>query len=411
MALLRMRWRRRARLILVQHRLAGMTGHRYHQTLGLAAAARRRGMEPLVLINEEADAALCAAVGGAAVLRDPVFRSDLSFDQRTAAFVALLHRHVDPGVRRGDWLLVTVATQCEARSLAAWLAELPERKRPWTLALFPSDRWNRAGLAERNRQLEEMRVLARELAALAPRVARRLILASHAIALRGELATLLGTAVAVAPMAELVEGIAPREPGRAAAGRPPRVGVLGGARPEKGSHLLPAIVRASRERTAVDFVLQLANEQLTAESFAELCALAHEPGIEVASGPLDRAGYLRLLASSDLVLFPYERIPYRQRASGIFSEAVLAGLPVVVPSGTWMAEQVAAAAAAGVVYEGDGPAVIAGAVAECVAALPELAAPARERAPAWRRTQSLEPFFAWLAGEIAARENSAWGLG
>ena len=86
---------------------------------------------------------------------------------------------------------------------------------PWTLALFPSDRWNRHGAAERQRQLAEIRVLADELAALGPGARRRLILASHTAGLRGELASLLGTAVLAAPMTQPSDGIAPRAPGPA----------------------------------------------------------------------------------------------------------------------------------------------------------------------------------------------------
>ncbi|HVT59525.1 MAG TPA: glycosyltransferase [Thermoanaerobaculia bacterium] len=393
------------RLICVHHRLAGRTGHRYHEALGLLAEARRRGMEPLLFMNEDAEAAVRMALpDGRSVLRDPVFRPDLSFDQRTAAFVALLHRHVDPEVRRDDRLLLTVATQCEARALAGWVTELPESKRPWTVVLFPSDRWNRSGAAERNRQVREFQVVASELAGLGP-AARRLIFCAHTAGLRGELTSLLGTEVLLAPMAQFAEGMRPvRAP---TASGPPQVAVLGGARPEKGFHLLPAIVRASRARTEVEFLLQVANEQLPDEAFAELSRLAEEPGVRIASGPLDRPAYLSLLDAADLVLLPYQRIPYRQRPSGIFAEAVLAGLPVVVPGGTWMAEQVEAGVAAGMVFAELDPEAIAAALAACVADLPQLATQARERAPAWARTQTITSFLDWVEDEITLRGRAA----
>ena len=395
----------RLRQISIQHRLAGMGGHRFHQAMGCWESALRRGMEPVLFMNADADPAVRAALpAGRAVLRDPVFRLDLSFDERTALFVRLLHEHVDPVVRRDDRVLMTVATQCEARALATWLAELPAGKRPWILCLFPSDRWNRQGPAERERQVAELRTFAAELAARGPQARCRILFATHTPGLRDELAALLDAQVLLSPMTEVDPGLAPARPAPDTAGRPPRIAVVGGARPEKGFDRLPAIVRASRERTSAVFLVQLFNEQLTPDAWAELCRLAEEPGVEAARGQLDRAGYLALLAAADLMLLPYARIPYRQRASGILSEAILAGLPVVVPSGTWLSQQVESGAAAGVVYEGDEPASVAAAVAGCIAGLPALAPLARERAPAWRRSHSLDAFLDWLEREIATRQ-------
>ena len=399
------------RQISIQHRLAGLGGHRFHQALGCWDSALARGMEPVLFMNEEATAAVRAALpGGRAVLRDPVFRLDLSFNQRSALFLRLLHEHVDPVVRRDDRVLLTVATQCEARALAAWLAELPVWKRPFLLVLFPSDRWNRKGPEERERQVAEFRTVAAELAARGPAAQRRLLFASHTRGGREELAALLGTRVLLAPMTELDAGIVPVERPAPSAESPPRVArvaIVGGARPEKGFDRLPAIVEASRERTAAVFLLQLFNEQLSPLEWEALCRLAEEPDVEAAHGELDRAGYLALFAAADLMLFPYARLNYKQRPSGIFSEAVLAGLPVVVPSGTWLAEQVESGAAAGVIYAGEEPAAVtavAAALERCIADLPALQAKARKCAPAWRRRHSLEPFLDWFEAQIALRQ-------
>jgi glycosyltransferase involved in cell wall biosynthesis len=396
------------RQISIQHRLAGRGGHRFHQALGCWDSALARGMEPVLFMNAEADAAVRAALpGGRPVLRDPVFRMELSFDERTALFLRMLHEHVDPVVRRDDRVLLTVATQCEARALATWLAELPARKRPFILCLFPSDRWNRKGPEERERQVAELRTVAAEIASRGLAAQRRLLFASHTRGIQAELQSLLGTRVLLAPMAELDSGITPSRrhlsptPPTAAA---PRIAIVGGARPEKGFDRLPAIVRASRERTTTVFLLQLFNEQLSVEEWEALLRLAEEPGVEAIHGELDRAGYLALFQAADLMLFPYARLPYKQRPSGILSEAVLAGLPVVVPSGTWLAEQVTAGAAAGAVFEGDTPEAVAVAIEACLTDLPALQALARERAPAWRRSQTLEPFLDGFEREIAVRQ-------
>ncbi len=395
----------RPRLVSIQHRLIGRNGHRFHEALGMQQSADRRGWGFLLLLHREAHPEVRQALRGRAVLHDPVFRDDLSFDARTADFVAMLHHHASHGIRPNDRVLQTVATQCEARAMARWLAELPEARRPWVLVLFLSDRWNRSGEIERQRQLAEFRALADELRALPAKVRRRLIFCSHTDGLRAEITSLLGEPVLLAPMNQATDGLElARRVSPPAVGETPRVvGVLGGARREKGSHLLPAIVEACRRRTPVDFVLQLNNELLAEDEFAALVALARETGVNAAHGALDRDAYIGLLAQCDLVLLPYERRPYRQRQSGILSEAVLAGLPAVVPDGTWLAEQVACGSAAGHIYAGESAEAIAAGVLGAIAELPRLQREASQRAAAWRNNHSLDAFLDWLEAEIAAR--------
>lgn len=390
-------------LISFHHRLGGMTGHRYPEALGLVAAAPSRGMDFILFINENADASVRAAFPEArAVLHCPVFRKDCSFDDRTADFIEMLHRHIDPVVRKDDWLLVTTATQCEVRALSTWIAETPAEKRPWVLAVFHRDRWNRYGPEECDRQVGEFRVVASELAQLDADAARRFLLGGVSDELCQELSGLLGTTVRRIP--QVLPGTGYIPPLEKPTSEPAVVGILGGARPEKGSYLIPAIIRESRRLGRINFAVQLANEQLSEEDFTSLCRIAEEPGIRVAYGGLEQATYRSLLASCDILLFPYERIPYRQRPSGIFVEAAFTGRPVVVPAGTWMGRQLAAGTVAGTAYDGDDSIAIAEALIRAVDTLPNLAALAKRRAPVWQRTMTLDAFLDWLEGEIRRRE-------
>jgi glycosyltransferase involved in cell wall biosynthesis len=394
------------RLISFHHRLGGMTGHRYPEALGLVAAAPARGMDFILFINEHADASVRAAFPEArAVLHCPVFRMEWSFDARTADFVAMLHQHIDPVVRKDDWLFVTTGTQCEVRALSTWIAETPAEKRPWALAVFHSDRWNRYGPEERDRQIGEFRVVASELAQLDADAARRLLLGAVSDELCQELSGLLGTTVRRIPQVLPGSGYIPllEKP----AGELVTVGILGGARPEKGSYLIPAIVRESRRLGQINFAIQLVNEQLSETDFTSLCRLAEEPGIRIAYGPLDQVAYRSLLASCDIVLFPYERIPYRQRPSGIFVEAAFTGRPVVVPTETWMSRQLDAGTVAGTAYDGDDATAIAEALIRAVDTLPTLAALAKRQAPVWQRTMTLDAFLDWVEGEIRRRKVEA----
>jgi hypothetical protein len=54
---------------------------------------------------------------------------------------------------------------------------------------------------------------------------------------------------------------------------------------------------------------------------------------------LSTEDYRALVFSSDIILLPYDRDNYYARSSGILVESLVAGIPVIVPAGTWMAEQ------------------------------------------------------------------------
>lgn len=379
-----------------------MLGHRYTEAFGLQRAVMQRGWDFVVLVREDACDEVRADLPGAlAVLHCPVFRSDLSFDERTADFVAMLHRHLDPIVRPDDWLLVTTGTQCETRALATWLAEVRAGRRPWTLVVFHNDRWNRFGPQERERQIDEFRVTAAALARLDGDAARRLLVGAVVEELCPELHALLGLEIHYVPhMMPNGEYVAPC---KRAAGEPAVVGFPGGARREKGAHLIPAIVAEARKLGRIDFAVQVANEDLSPPELEELCRLEGQPGVQVTHGPLDFAAYHSFLAQCDLVLLPYERMSYRTRASGPFVEACIMGRPVVVPTGTWMGDHVVAGRAAGLPYEGDDAATIAATVMRAATSLTDLTALAREHAPAWKRTRTCDAFLNWLGRESGRR--------
>jgi len=117
------------------------------------------------------------------------------------------------------------------------------------------------------------------------------------------------------------------------------VAILGGTRREKGSHLIPEIIRACRPLVQLEFVVQLTNNTLTAVEVETLARIADEPDVSVIREAMSLAEYESALNGADTALFPYEIIPYRKRISGVFAEAAAYGKPVVVTPGTWMAGQ------------------------------------------------------------------------
>jgi hypothetical protein len=124
---------------------------------------------------------------------------------------------------------------------------------------------------------------------------------------------------------------------------------LGDARKEKGYQHLPSVIEAlwnDYVKTGrVQFSIQSnyntpSGEAETVVARAQLEAL-DPAAVEIVHGPLASDDYLHLLLSAHVVLAPYDRDSYYARSSGILAEALSAGIPVIVPAGTWMARQFA----------------------------------------------------------------------
>jgi hypothetical protein len=396
---------RSVNVVCLHHRLGGFSSHHYNEARGLLAELGQRGIRLELLVNARAEPAIVAELGAQAVLDDPTFRLEWSFEERSRRFRSMLHKHSDRLLGRDDVLLVTIATQLEAHALTLWLRERPRRKRPWVMVLFLSDRWNRAGREEYERQAAEFREVAAAIASLDDDETRRMIFCAVTELLAAELRELLGTEVGVAPLPQRYGDPLPQT-GASGATRRPLVTILGGTRREKGSYLIPDIIRACRTEVDVAFLVHLTNNTLTPAEAEQLAGIAGEPQVSVIRDALPLLQYETAVAGADLALFPYEVVPYRKRCSGVFAEAVAYGKPVVVTPGTWLAAQVEAGRAAGIVSEDFEPSSIARAIARCVAGLDPLTRQAQSLSAEWRRTNSLPAFVDFLQAEIARRKGT-----
>lgn len=145
-----------------------------------------------------------------------------------------------------------------------------------------------------------------------------------------------------------------------ASGAPLTVTYLGDARIEKGFQHLPALVAcvlAARPTGSVRFVIQSTFNLPGAEPGIRAAVrrlVAFEPtGLVhlVHKAPVLESFYA-LLAAADVVILPYDRAAYAMRSSGIQAQAMAAGRPVLVPAGTWLADELAAGSGAGLAFEG-----------------------------------------------------------
>ena len=136
-----------------------------------------------------------------------------------------------------------------------------------------------------------------------------------------------------------------------------RVALLyaGDVKAEKGFALLPEIAEMlTRERPAWRFVIH-ANDRTAwnelSSALDRLPELANaRSNLDLRIGRLDRAVYERMLEEVDCVVCAYDPVAYAHKSSGLLWEAIALGVPVLVPSDTWLSREVEAWGGAAVAY-------------------------------------------------------------
>ncbi len=170
---------------------------------------------------------------------------------------------------------------------------------------------------------------------------------------------------------------------------------LGDARSEKGYHYLPNLIETLwptyLQTNKVKFTIQ-SNYNIDGgevEILAAKLALSQYPEskIKLIDHPMSPDDYYQLLASADIVILPYNPQNY-QRTSGVLTEALAAGKPVVVPDGSWLAQQVDESRAS--IYRD--PQDLPQAVIRLLENLPTFTQSAQEFSINWRSRQSPDYF-------------------
>ncbi len=124
---------------------------------------------------------------------------------------------------------------------------------------------------------------------------------------------------------------------------PLTLGYAGDARRNKGFHLLPGLLGALRAelqsgqlRAEIQSPVRSSSEWDVRNAVESLRRLP----VHLIEQPLSGGEYAELLRQIDIMLLPYTLEHYHSQSSGIFCEALSRGIPVVVPRGTWMADQI-----------------------------------------------------------------------
>ncbi|MGK7930175.1 MAG: glycosyltransferase [Microcystaceae cyanobacterium] len=123
---------------------------------------------------------------------------------------------------------------------------------------------------------------------------------------------------------------------------------LGDARYEKGYHHLPSIIQSLWDdylsEDKIQFTIQSNFSVEGGEKDILLTRLQLEQypsdKVKLIKEVMQTEDYYQLLLSADIVILPYNIVSYRHRTSGVLTESLAAGKPVIVPNHTWLGGQV-----------------------------------------------------------------------
>lgn len=126
-----------------------------------------------------------------------------------------------------------------------------------------------------------------------------------------------------------------------------RIACLGHSRREKGYRELPIVVRKLwndyLSKGRAQLVMQTRRRDLMRaldSTVSDLGSHSATPPVVYAPFPLDLERYAELVRSSDIGLLLYDSTRYYSRCSGVLLEMLSAGVPVIVPGGCWLSEQI-----------------------------------------------------------------------
>ena len=173
-----------------------------------------------------------------------------------------------------------------------------------------------------------------------------------------------------------------------------RLGFFGYSKSDKGFHLLPkAIEFCQRQRLDAEFIVQIQHsgwEQRTIEAELALRALK---GVRFVEGVLTGAEYAAWASQTDVMLLPYDPVAFgAARGSGIFTESVASGRPVVASRGTFAGASVEKNEAEGEVFAPYTSEALAAAIARLILRFSACNARAAERAGAFARHHNADAY-------------------
>ncbi len=337
------------RLFIVDPNLKSLHGHYYGYAARVGVAARALGVEPTILASIEAavpyaDLPVCGVFSNdywhelcPAATTDPYVHLETSAQRFAAELAAALSVC---GATAEDAVFLPYANLVELDGVGR-LAEQFGPALPRLSFLFRRD-VDEQGIDARVGPRTIGALLRRALATLRVHPAHSQVrVFTDSDALTDDYADRLQYRVQTAPIPvdALFSALAVPRPSA-----PVVIGYFGDARVEKGYQHFPrlaALLSPALDGGAVRMVLQSNFNVPGGEAGIAPAreALVNRPGVTVLDRPLQDVEYAQHLGATHLVVLPYQADRYVARTSGIVAEAIHAGVPLVVPEGTWMSEQ------------------------------------------------------------------------
>jgi glycosyltransferase involved in cell wall biosynthesis len=112
------------------------------------------------------------------------------------------------------------------------------------------------------------------------------------------------------------------------------------------------------------------------------------PGFALVDGALNETAYVEYLDNADILLVPNRSEFYAGALSGVFTEAVAMGKPVIVADGTFMATELRKGVGAGFVFRDNDAHDLAQTILQAIASYPDIRSRATAYAQTWRENHS-----------------------
>jgi glycosyltransferase involved in cell wall biosynthesis len=169
-------------------------------------------------------------------------------------------------------------------------------------------------------------------------------------------------------------------------GKTVRLGFFGYSKGEKGFHLLPEAADLCRHAGLnVEFDIQIQHSQWENTTVAAERKLRAMPNVCVIEGTLSTDDYIAATDKADIILLPYDPILFGMRGSGLFTESVAAGRPIIASSGTFAAESIARGEAQGEIFAPHDAQQLFAAIVRILPRIPEIGARATAQAKSFAR--------------------------
>ncbi len=382
------------RFHILDNGLIAEHGHHDHFARGFLKAAREQGCEVTIHGCKALASSLKAELGARptfatpqydAISEDPIDGPLTDFMVRSRALARDL-KALDGQVAPEDVLLLPTASAALLAAVRVWRQTAPVNPRLAALFHRTDEPWGPGSLS--------MALLRTAFGGLRKEGPETFWCAATNPTLAGRLEPVLERPLVVSN--SLTWYALPLDPDRRpVSGDEIRVGFIGTGRQEKGGGYIPTIVAAAlRLPTPYRFIVQGHGAALT----ALYQDIEGHPRLDLHREWLDEESFAELVRSLDVVVLPYLRAAYRPMVSGVLAVAAGYGKPCIVPTKTWMSQQLDAGLAAGVRVDEPGWRAIVQALEELAADLPAHRRSAMEAAPRARAAFGIEAMVAELRG-------------